>query len=108
MAEPHDVELTVHLGTLVAGILAVTIGLVIYGYVNMRLWAWFVVPTLRYGTLTFGESVGLSLTVLAFTGGMYQSNAKGSVALIPSLIGRTVVVGALVLGLGWAIHRLAF
>ena len=77
------------------------------GYVLTALWAWFVVPTFGLPALAIAPAIGIAMVVSFLT---HQSDASkepdGDLsARMSRSIAHTLLMPALVLGIGWVVHQ---
>lgn len=92
----------------IVGVLALlTIASIWKGYVLTVLWGWFVVPTFGLPALALAPAIGLAMVVSFLT---HQSDASkepdGEFSdRMLKAIAHTLVMPALVLGIGWVVAR---
>jgi len=92
----------------IVGVLALlTIASIWKGYVLTVLWGWFVVPTFGLPALALAPAIGLAMVVSFLT---YQHTASQEPdpdvsTRMAKAIAHTLVMPALVLGIGWVVAR---
>lgn len=89
-------------GLLEACVLIATTSL-IEGFVVKTLWLWFMVPTFRLPSLTYGTSIGIA-ALLAYVVGNFEGT--GGEKPWWEVLGIVLLKAVLILGVGWFAREL--
>ena len=73
------------------------------GFVLMKLWGWFIVPTFGLPALTIAVAIGLALTVSFLTHQMRAKTDESSTDVAARLFGYGFANASIVLLFGWAV-----
>lgn len=87
---------------IIAGLLAIPIGIILRGFVLCKLWSWFIVYQFSLPELTIPIALGISLLIAMLTH-QYQTNKEEKERGIMHLVSLTIIAPLFFLACGWII-----